>query len=177
MERQTLLEINILMRTLQIEQQNPIFADIIAFNNIGSPILLIEVKSNYLKTVDRLQVKTAIKKIVDYLNLADQLIPFAMLVTPENIQIFQWNGKNLSKPIVCLQTADILSYYEPEFRNKRIFRLYLTTLVEAWLRDLAYHWKSQNPPASQELAAISLLEKLAGGTTQTEVKIGNDTLR
>lgn len=165
------------MKTLQIEQQNPILADIIAFNNIGKPILLIEVKSNGSKTVGRLQAKTAINKIVYYLNLADQLIPFAMLVTPENIQIFQWDEKKLSKPIVCLQTADILSYYEPEFRDKRIFSLYLTTLVEAWLRDLAYHWKSQNPPGSQELEAISLLEKLADGTTQTEVKIGNDTLR
>lgn len=34
------------------------------------------------------------------------------------------------------------------------------------LRDLAYHWKSENPPGSEELGKAGLLEKLEGGTTQ-----------
>jgi hypothetical protein len=46
------------------------------------------------------------------------------------------------------------------------FESYLLTLVEAWLRDLAYHWKSEDPPGSEELGRAGLLEKLEGGTTQ-----------
>jgi hypothetical protein len=56
--------------------------------------------------------------------------------------------------------------YDPEFPRERVFESYLLTLVEAWLRDLAYHWKSENPPGSEELGRAGLLEKLEGGTTQ-----------
>jgi hypothetical protein len=70
----------------------------------------------------------------------------------------------------------VLRHYDAEFSNKRIFELYLTTLVEAWLRDLAYHWKSEKPPASEQLAAIGLLQQLEGGTTQPEVALGGGTL-
>lgn len=163
------------MNNIQFEQINYVFADIVAFNNIGMPVLLVEIKPNNFNG-DNLSNEKAIEQMIYHLKLADKLIPFAMLVTLKTIQIFEWNGENLSKPIVCLRSADILNYYDAEFTNKRIFRLYLTTLVEAWLRDLAYHWKSQNPPALKELESIGLLEKLADGTTQAEVKIGNDTL-
>jgi len=71
----------------------------------------------------------------------------------------------------------VLRHYEAEFGTKRIFELYLTALVEAWLRDLAYHWKSEKPPASEQLAAIGLLQQLAGGTTQLEVALNGDTVR
>lgn len=165
------------MENTKVEQKNSVRADIIAFSKNGEPILLVEVKTNELKSTNYLYVKKTINKLVYYLKLADNLIPFAMLVTLEDIQIYEWDGINLSKPLAYLKTADILSYYEAEFSSKRIFSLYLTTLVEAWLRDLAYHWKSQNPPAAKELEKVGLLEKLANGTTQTEVKIGDDTLR
>ncbi len=55
--------------------------------------------------------------------------------------------------------------------------LYLETLVEAWLRDLAYHWKSETPPESEKLAEIGLLQRLEGGTTHSLVNINGDTLR
>lgn len=165
------------MENTKVEQKNSVLADIIAFSNNGEPILLVEVKTSGLKSANNLYIAKAMDKLVSYLKLADKLIPFAMLVTLEDIQIYEWDGINLSKPLAYLRTADILSYYEAEFSSKKIFSLYLTTLVEAWLRDLAYHWKSQNPPAAKELEKIGLLEKLANGTTQTEVKIGNDTLR
>jgi hypothetical protein len=72
----------------------------------------------------------------------------------------------LEEPIVRLDTREILQFYDPEFPGKRVFESYLLTLVEAWLRDLAYHWKSENPPGSAELERVGLLERLQGGTTQ-----------
>ena len=72
----------------------------------------------------------------------------------------------LGEPIVQLDTRQVLQHYDTDFPRRRVFEFYLLTLVEAWLRDLAYHWKSENPPGSEELGRTGLLEKLEGGTTQ-----------
>ncbi|KJH70159.1 hypothetical protein [Aliterella atlantica] len=165
------------MESTKIEQKERVAADVIAFSKNGEPVLLVEVKSSEPNSKNDLYIHQAINKIISYLRGADELIPFAMLVTLKNIQIYQWDGIKLSEPIACLQTGDVLSYYETEFKNKKIFHLYLTTLVEAWLRDLAYHWKFPNPPAKKELETIGLVKRLVNGTTQAEVIISNDTLR
>jgi hypothetical protein len=146
-------------------------ADIIAQNREGQPVLLVEIKANILKGKD-----IAISQLKLYLQAANINIPFAMLVDLEDIQIFQWHEANLSEPIVSVKTADVLNCYDPEFSGKRIFEPYFRTLVEAWLRDLAYHWKSGKPPASEHLAAIGLLQRLEGGTTQAEAAIGSNTI-
>jgi hypothetical protein len=100
------------------------------------------------------------------LQAAKIAIPFAMLVNVDKIQILKWDGNNLSEPIVCFNTADVLSHYEPKFRDKKIFSLYLKGLTEAWLRDLAYHWKSAIPPFTNEIAKIGLLQLIEDGTTE-----------
>jgi hypothetical protein len=75
-------------------------------------------------------------------------------------------GENLGEPLVRLDTRQVLQHYDPDFPSRRVFEAYLLTLAEAWLRDLAYHWKSESPPGSDELRSVGLLEKLEGGTTQ-----------
>ncbi|MDQ3814447.1 MAG: hypothetical protein M3347_10910, partial [Armatimonadota bacterium] len=91
-----------------------------------------------------------------------------MLVDRQMIQIFRWDGEKLSGPLFQAPTASVLSFYDPEFEAKEIFEYYLGKLVEAWLRDIAYHWKSENPPYYAHLVAIGLAEKLRAGTTVTE---------
>ncbi len=91
---------------------------------------------------------------------------FVLAIDPNDIRLFRPEGDNLGEPIVQLDTRQVLEHYDPEFPKKRVFESYLLTLVEAWLRDLAYHWKSEHPPGSNELDRAGLLEKLAGGTTQ-----------
>jgi len=91
---------------------------------------------------------------------------FVLTVDPNCIHLYRPAGENLGEPIAHLDTRQILQHYDPEFPNKRVFEFYLLTLVEAWLRDLAYHWKSENPPGSEELGSTGLLEKLEGGTTE-----------
>jgi hypothetical protein len=139
-------------------------------------VLIVEVKATELKSREAKQ--KIISQLKSYLQAANTNIPFAMLVDLEDIEIFQGDDASLSaKPIASLKTMDVLRHYEAEFGTKRIFELYLTALVEAWLRDLAYHWKSEKPPASEQLAAIGLLQQLAGGTTQLEVALNGDTVR
>lgn len=151
-------------------------ADIVALDKNDQVVLLVEVKGTQLK--GREAKPQAISSIKSYLQSANKEIHFVMVADINNIEIFHWDGENLSaKPILSLNTAEILSNYDAEFANKTILRFYLETLIEAWLRDLAYHWKSETQPAAKELAEIGLLEKLAGGTTHSQVNLCGDTLR
>jgi hypothetical protein len=140
--------------------------DLVALDKDGQIALIAEVKGfpfNFQET----KTKTyAILRLVDYLKAAKTVIPFAMLVDVDKIQILKWDGNNLSEPIVCFNTADVLSHYEPKFREKKIFSLYLKGLTEAWISDFCYHWKSENPPASREITKIGLLQRLEDGHTE-----------
>lgn len=93
-------------------------------------------------------------------------VAFVLTIDPNFIQLYKSGEESLEEPIVRLDTRQVLRHYDPEFPRERVFESYLLTLVEAWLRDLAYHWKSEDPPGSEELAKAGLLEKLEGGTTQ-----------
>ncbi len=93
-------------------------------------------------------------------------VAFVLTIDPNCIQLYRSGGESLGEPIVRLDTRQVLQHYDPEFPRERVFESYLLTLVEAWLRDLAYHWKSEDPPGSEELGKAGLLEKLEGGTTQ-----------
>jgi hypothetical protein len=94
-------------------------------------------------------------------------IPFAMLITRDFIRVYQWDGKDFSEPILRLVTADVLSLYDPDFNNKRIFEFYAETLVEGWLRDFAFHWKHTHPPGEEHFKNIGLLGKLEGAITSS----------
>ncbi len=93
-------------------------------------------------------------------------VAFVLTINPNCIQLYRSGGESLGEPIVRLDTRQVLQHYDPEFPRERVFESYLLTLVEAWLRDLAYHWKSEDPPGSEELGKAGLIEKLEGGTTQ-----------
>lgn len=142
------------------------FPDILALDKEGQIILIAEVKGFPLKFQGTKAQEYATLRLIDYLQAAKIAIPFAMLIDVDKIQILKWDGNNLSKPIVCFNTADVLSHYEPKFCDKRIFSLYLKGLTEAWLRDLAYHWKSGTPPFTKEMAQIGLLQLVEDGTTE-----------
>jgi hypothetical protein len=86
--------------------------------------------------------------------------------------------------IAELNTREILGHYAPEFAGKDsryvaspIFHDYVETLVEGWLRDLAYHWKSVDPPGAEALAETGLLERIENGMTRrTESPAGAHSL-
>lgn len=105
-----------------------------------------------------------------YLENAKSDIRFAMLVNFEKINIFKSksNSEKFFYPILSFDCTDIISHYDPEFRSRKILYLYFRTLIEAWLRDLAYRWKSEIPPGTQELAKIGLLAKIEDGDTYAQ---------
>lgn len=155
------------MNTETLERKRRIVAvDIVAIDSDERIVLIGEIKISESK-FSKLQLKAA------FANLSTREpfipIPFAIIVDSEKILIFKWDGANLSEPVCSLNTGEILRHYEPQFGNLRIFEPYLTRLVEAWLRDLAYNWKMETPPASEKMAEIGLLPLLKGGTTQSQV--------
>ncbi len=140
---------------------NPIRADIIALDAQNTPVMLIEVKARPRENVyDR-------EQLVGDLQEAGMALPYAMLVTLEDIRIFGWDGSALSERLQ-LPTADALSFYDPEFRDKNIYNHYLIRLVETWLQDVAYHWKSEAPPFFEELSQIGLAGRIKDGDTKNE---------
>lgn len=145
-------------------------ADILALDAGDRPVLVVEIKGRVL------DAETA-KRILDYLESEDPPIPFGMVVDIENIHLLKYDCKGPAGFACSFRTADILKTYDPEFESKRIFPQYLTTLVEAWLNDLANHWKSPDPPGADRLESIGLLSKLEGGTTRIEVGLGADAVR
>jgi hypothetical protein len=84
-------------------------------------------------------------------------VDFVLTIDPQFIHAYRSSEDGIEGPVVHLDTPQILQHYDPSFPTRRVFESYLLTLVEAWLRDLAYHWKSENPPGSEELRRAGLL--------------------
>jgi hypothetical protein len=147
--------------TVNPRQFDPINrADIIVEDKDGQTVLIVELKGmNASGDLGVLQV-------LEYLKGSDAL--FGMFADFDEMAIFGKDYENPDSPILQLKTADVLSFYEPGFRDKRISEEYFATLIEAWLRDYAFHWRSEQPPAFEEMQAIGLAARLAGGTTRSE---------
>lgn len=139
--------------------------DIVALDKDGKIVLIVEVQGFPFDSNPKKSKENAILRIIDYLQASKALIPFAMFVNLENILVFRWDGSNLSE-VLNFNPGDVLSHYEPEFNKKQIFNRYLTGLTKAWITDFCYHWKSEIPPVSKEMAEIGLSQLLEGGITQ-----------
>ena len=150
----------------------PIDADVIALDKDDRIVALIEVK--IIQAKEKAEKQRIADYMIDWLKAAlakmselRTLIPYAMFVDTEQILIFKWDGVNLSEPVCSLNTAEILRYYYTGYGSQQVFEDTIETLVESWLHDLAYHWKSEIPPASEQVATIGLLKMLADGTTKS----------
>ena len=164
-----------------METANPIFppqisADLIALDKNGRVILVADIRGSRV-------IKRTLPRFTSYLKATHTIVPFAMLVDPDTIHIVQWDGVNWSNAISSLKTIEVVKPYIRDFdeymrdyENKWITGGYLGALLQSWLDDLAFHWKYTTPPATEELAAIGLLERIKDGSTKTEVEIAGDTI-
>jgi len=115
-----------------------------------------------------------IYEVISWLKAGNGAIPFVMFIELENIKIFKWDSDNLSEPVCTLNTAEVLGHYGLKVSDEYISGDYLSALAESWLRDLVSHWKSDKPPAEEQIAAIGLLPLLKDGKEQFEVEIRID---
>lgn len=155
----------------------PLVADMIVENHEGLPILLVEVKA-------RKADSRTINQVTNYMRYFQTLLPreaglpalYTMIVDPERIEVFVWDGNQLTGPVFSAEAGPILGYYSAyyeDFLARGIRKSFLETLVKAWLRDLNYQWKtkSSNVPGADALAEIGLLSQLKDSTIHHGVPI------
>ena len=137
-------------------------------------VMLIEAQSRAITELDK-------KDFLGYLKAAEGVIPFGMMIDKEEMQIYAIDSANLDEPICTLKVVDVLCRYDSEIgkRQKSPYGMsgdYLSGMAESWLRDLAYNWTSEIPPALDQMKAIGLLPLLEGGTTRADVEMRIDIL-
>jgi hypothetical protein len=149
-------------------------ADIIAEDRDGRPVLLVEVKGDTPSDA-------AVSRFLDILTETPESIAFGMLVDPKTIRVYR-RGERF--PVAEFDAVEILRYYFPEYTgepapygHRLLFKFHVRTLTGSWLSDLAYRWKTGQPPMLQELEAIGLLSLIDVVTTEHEVPIGGHSLR
>lgn len=145
-------------------------ADLIVLDSKGQDLVVVEAKGTILDA-------EMVWKFFVYLEAEAPSIPYLMLVDLAKIRVKKQGHEARPETYCELDTQDILGHYEPEFRTTRIYHDYLVTLTQVWLRDLAYHWRSETPPGSEQLTEIGLLQRLEKGATKREVPLGEDALR
>lgn len=142
--------------------------DLVAYDRSGRPVLTGEVKATSVGDPDELARFTASRQ-------GD--VPFVLIVDPVHVRLYRGGPAGDPCPAANLSTSRVFASYDPEFGKGRVFEQYLTSLAEAWLSDLATHWKHAEPPGTAELRGTGLLEQLEGGSTGTEVASDGDPLR
>jgi hypothetical protein len=149
-------------------------ADIVAEDRDGRPVLLVEVKGDPPSD-------EAVSWFLDILARVPESIAFGMIVDPGTIRVFR---RNESTPVAKLDAIGILRHYSPDYDgertrhgHKRLLEIHIGTLVEAWLRDLAFRWKGGEAPGLDEMERIGLRALIEDGSTDSEVAIGGNSLR
>ncbi|QEH36126.1 hypothetical protein OJF2_46860 [Aquisphaera giovannonii] len=147
-------------------------ADVIGYDRNDEPFLIVEVD---VSVHDDIRFDRFVARFLDM----QPPLPFGIYADLEWITLLGRDGEEGAMPLCRLDARTMLGRYDPDFRGKHstygtklIFGDYLTTLVEVWLQDLAFHWKSEEPPGSSELAGTEFLRRLEGGMTKRDVTVG-----
>jgi hypothetical protein len=127
---------------------------IVAKNKDDEPILMIDVRAADFYALTDINIL----KMENYKH-----IPFLMFVNSNVIRIFKTPN---FEEVLRLNTKETLKFYAIEITRKWVSTSFTMGMIEAWLRDLAYHWKSENPPHQEEIKNIGLLDHLTNGTTR-----------
>lgn len=134
--------------------------DILVTAREGYPVLLVEVKRRALNQVARRQIAEYSKYVkADFVMGID---PQRIIVAPIRNGVPDW------QQAITLPTMDILRQYSDLQTLDQIEDFYLEGLVEAWLQDFAFSWKSEHPPGYSELDRIGLASRLRNSETHTE---------
>jgi len=97
----------------------PLVTDMIVENHEGLPILLVEVKA-------RKADSRTINQVTNYMRYFQTLLPreadlptlYAMIVDPERIEVFVWDGNQLTCPVFSAEAGLILGYYSAYYGSR-----------------------------------------------------------
>ena len=145
-------------------------ADLIAKDVEGHLVLIGEIKTN------RLNPALLAKYVASLSEIAPQA-RFIMIADSELIRFWSRDDLDPNRPLLALNTGEILSQYDPRQRRTGFHDFYRATLIDSWLDDLNSRWKHENPPGSAEMERIGLSPLLSGGITRKGVPLGRDAVR
>lgn len=139
--------------------------DLVAFDAEGDLVLFGKVKA-----VGADEDRFSLRQLLDHADRTKSSPPFLLTVNRERMRVYRFRQ---GAPELALEsdTTPIFGFYDPAFAGKRPFEDYLTVLTNAWLDDLAFHWKSETPPLYPEALGIGLVPLLDKGTVQREVAL------
>lgn len=142
--------------------------DLVAIDKDEHAILVAKIKGypyDFQKADTR---EFALLDLIDVLKFATKnLIPFAMLVDKNNIELFRWDGQSLSDVILTLNTANVVELYFPDYRlRQEAYNSSLPRMIETWLLGLTSNWKPETPPYKKEMQEIGFLDLMKDGTTR-----------
>ena len=120
--------------------------DIVLEDEFGAPVAIVEVKYK-IRDADRRYFYTQLENYLRNSNRG-QLAPFTIVADRDTIEIFQ-GIPGESEP-VRLNTS-LLAAYDPHYAERSEHESYLVRLMELWLDDVAYHWRSNPAPAESHL--------------------------
>jgi hypothetical protein len=158
------------METAKKRRRDDFYADFEAYDREGDVVLIGEVKSITPHP-------ESANQLVSYMRRADPEIPFGLLADPENLAIYRNTGDDSVSRVASINTAEVVRRYYAKYGEERVFASFLSTLLEAWLRDLARHSDSKAPPAADQIEAIGLRRLLEGGTIEHEVRLVGYSVR
>jgi hypothetical protein len=136
--------------------------DIVVLDKMDRTVAVVEVSAVKDAGAD------ALVRLEAYLQQTDEHLAYAILADLSTIRIFRVYGDSLGEEVATLSTVDVAVRYDGAFASKRIFHDYLAAIVNAWLDDIAYRWKSAEPPGDDVLRSIGLAQQLEGGRTVQE---------
>jgi hypothetical protein len=134
--------------------------DILVTEPAGKSLLVVEVKRPHFYQEARLQLANYAQAVG---------AEFVMAVDPENILVAPTHdGLPQWERAITLATGNVLRHYAEVPDLSRIEGFYLESLVEAWLRDFSFSWKTTHPPGYDELEQIGLASRLRHSQTHSQ---------
>ena len=113
--------------------------DLVALDRDDRPVLIVGAEEKPANPIILAAYREVLKAI-------RRDIPFAMLANAQELTIYRKDRTRSLEVIATIPTRDILSFYDPNFRDGPMFKSYIVGRIDAWLRDLMRHWKSRRRP-------------------------------
>ena len=145
-----------------MSQPTAVKPDIVVYDRDEAPVMFAEVKGGAALSDD--DVAEIGKRFAPSNGMPG--VRWLLLVDRERIRILCWE-KGSWRTAEVLLSPDVFRAYDTDFSKQDVSGDYLGVLTEAWLRDIAYHWKSQDPPSFGVFKRLRVAELVAEGTTST----------
>lgn len=141
---------------------------LVAIDSSEQAVLVAEIRGIPYDFQEAKTREFALLRLIDVLKFATKnLIPFVMLADSNNIELFRWDGQNLSDVILRLDTSNILEFYFPDYhQRKEAYNNSLARTIGTWIRNLTFNWKPETLPYKEEMQQIDFLDLMEGGTTR-----------